>query len=710
MNNRIEEDSTMLRVHKVTTTAALALISLAGLAMAQGAAAQSAKRPMTIDDMMALKNVGGVAISPNGSLVVHTVSGWEHPAANPAKGDTALGDKHEVRSHLWLVPADGSRPPRQITFSERGESQPQWSPDGSAIAFLSARGAAAGDEQPRPEIHLLRLDGGEAEKITNAKDGVTGFSWSPDGKRIAFLSVDSLTKTTDAARKRKDDAQVYEGDFRLSHVWVVDVATKKENELLHTTEFTVRGAPTWSPDSRRIAYVTTPSTLLRDERRNAFIVDATTGQAERIDAGAAVQGTPAWSPDGRTLALETLRQTHPMVPDSMQFREILDSHLELYDVATKRSRDMSAGFDNSPGAMTWSADSKSLYFTAGDHVYSSVFRFDVASSKYSQLTQREIVRGVSFDKSGAHVAFVMDSPISPGNVYASDATFASARKLTDANPQLVNFALGESEVVTWKSSDGQQVEGVLLKPVGYRAGQRYPLLVDIHGGPTGAHNIGFKANWGSPGQFWAGQGWAVLYPNPRGSTGYGEKFMRGNVPDWGGGDYRDIMAGVDAMVARGVADNDKLAVSGWSYGGYMTSWVVTQTNRFKAAMEGAGLTDLVSMYGTTDIPGYIASFFNGVPNKQTMEFYRQRSAITFVDNVTTPLLILHGGNDQRVPIGQPMEYFRQLKDRGKTVQLVFFPREGHGFSEYYHQMDKVRREFDWINRYTLGAPKSVSSR
>lgn len=693
-----------------TLAVSIVIASLAAAIFAHNASAQSGKRPMTIDDMMAIKNVGQVAISPSGSLVVYALSGWEHPNANPAKGDTARGDKHEVRSHLWIVPTDGSRPPRQITFSERGESQPQWSPDGSAIAFLSARGAAAGDEQPRPEIQILHLDGGEAEKITNAKEGVTGFSWSPDGKRIAFLSADSLPKTTDAARKRHDDAQVYEGDFRLSHVWVVDVATKKEIELVHTTEFTVRGAPSWSPDSRRIAYVTTPSTLLRDERRNAFIVDAASGQAEGIDASAAVQGTPVWSPDGRTLALETLRQTHPMVPDSMQFREILNSHLVLYDVATKRSRDMSAGFDNSPGAMTWSPDGKSLFFTAGDRVYSSVFRFDVTSGKYNQLSHGEIIRGVSFDKSGAHVAFVIDSPMSPGNVYSSDASFTSPHKLTDANPQLATIALGESEIVTWKSSDGQEVEGVLLKPVGYRAGQRYPMLVDIHGGPTGAHNIGFKANWGSPGQFWAGQGWAVLYPNPRGSTGYGEKFMRGNVPDWGGGDYRDIMTGVDAMVARGVADADKLAVSGWSYGGYMTSWVVTQTNRFKAAMEGAGLTDLVSMYGTTDIPGYIASFFNGVPNKQTTEFYRQRSAITFVDNVTTPLLILHGGNDQRVPIGQPMEYFRQLKDRGKTVQLVFYPREGHGFSEYYHQMDKVRREFDWINRYTLGAPKSVSSR
>jgi len=248
----------MLRACK-SVPIALAAVVLTGATLAPDALAQSAKRAMTIDDMMALKNVGGAVISPNGSQIVYAVSAWEHPNANPTKGDTARGDKHEVRSHLWLVPTDGSRPARQITFSERGESQPQWSPDGSTIAFLSARGAAAGEEQPHPEIHILRLEGGEAEKITDAKEGVTGFSWSPDGKRIAFLSVDSLPKTTEAARKRRDDPQVYEGDFRLSHVWMVDVATKKETELVHTTEFTVRGAPDWSPDGRHIAYVTTPS-------------------------------------------------------------------------------------------------------------------------------------------------------------------------------------------------------------------------------------------------------------------------------------------------------------------------------------------------------------------------------------------------------------------------------------------------------------------
>ena len=178
--------------------------------------------------------------------------------------------------------------------------------------------------------------------------------------------------------------------------------------------------------------------------------------------------------------------------------------------------------------------------------------------------------------------------------------------------------------------------------------------------------------------------------------------MRANITDWGEGDYRDIMSGVDAVVQRGIADPDRLAVAGWSYGGYMTAWTVTQTNRFKAAMMGAGLSNLVSMYGTTDIPGYIGTFFKGMPVKSTLDFYWQHSAMAHVDNVTTPLLILHGGNDQRVPVGQAMEYFRALKDRGKTVQLVFYPREGHGLGEYYHQIDKVKREYDWIAKYTLG--------
>jgi dipeptidyl aminopeptidase/acylaminoacyl peptidase len=268
-------------------------------------------------------------------------------------------------------------------------------------------------------------------------------------------------------------------------------------------------------------------------------------------------------------------------------------------------------------------------------------------------------------------------------------------------------ALGEAEVITWKSRDGATVEGVLLKPVGYTAGRKVPLLVSAHGGPTAAHTNGFKAS-SSPGQTWASRGWAVLYPNPRGSTGYGEQWMRGNIPDWGGGDYQDIMTGVDELIRRGIADSTRMAFEGWSYGGYMTSWVVSQTGRFKAAMMGAGLPSLLSMAGTTDIPGYINTFFNGLPQydgsivNPSIRHYLERSAISYSDRVTTPLLILHGANDERVPIGQPMEFYRALKDRGKITELVFYPREGHGLQEYYHQLDRMKREYEWMARHALG--------
>ena len=553
------------------------------------------------------------------------------------------------------------------------------------------------------------MDGGEAYQLTTSKEAITGFAWSKDGKQIAFLAVDSSAKADEAKRARRDDPQVFESGFKLSHVWVVDVASKKMTEVVHG-DFTVKGAPSWSPDGTRLAFQASPTTMLRETRTDAYLLSVADHKLEKFSTKADVQTTPAWSPDGRTLAYTTLPQAHAARADSISDVMIGNSHLMLYDVASKTNKDVyDAKADVSAGAPIWSADGKTIFFTTGERAYNAVYAHDVATGKLTRVVDKLLLRGLSLSRDARTVAFAMDNANAPADVFISDLTFSNPKKLTDLNPQVRDLALGETEIVTWKSTDGTPVEGILVKPVGYRAGTRVPLLVEAHGGPTGASNAGFKASWGSPGQVWAGQGWATLYPNPRGSTGYGEKFTRANIMDWGGGDYRDIMTGVDELIRRGVADSTKMAFEGWSYGGYMTAWVVSQTSRFKAARMGAGLSDLQSMYGTTDIPGYIGTFLSGVPTQKTLDFYRARSAITFVDNVTTPLLILHGGSDERVPTGQAQEYFRALKDRGKTVQLVFYPREGHGLGEYYHQFDKMQRELEWISKYTLGAPPKANA-
>ena len=686
-----------LRVPFVRLASSLVLAASAAPAMAQS-------RPMTLDDVMDLRNVGAVALAPDGSRVVYTVNAWEHPTGR----DTSKGDRHEMRSHLWMVSTRGGDQ-RQLTFGERGENSPLWSPDGAHIAFLAARGTPVGDEAPRVQVWILPSAGGEAWQLTSARDGANSFAWSPDGKRIAYLTTDSLSRDAEARLRRRDDPKPFEGDLRLSHLWVAELDSKQTTKLT-SGDFTVRGAPTWSFDGTRLAILTSPTPLIRDERRDAWVVTVATRDKERIapPASMIVQSTPVWAPDGRSLAFGALTESWKANGDGIAPRSLRNTVLVLYDIGTRTARDVSgAQFDNSVGALRWSNDGKVIVFTAQERVFGSVYSFTVADRRITPLTRQLQIRNVSYSADGRTVAFAADAPNSPNEVFAADAGYGAPVRLTNSNPQLASVTLGESEVVTWKSTDGWNVEGILLKPVGYQPGQRVPLLVDVHGGPTGAHVNGFKANWGSAGQYWAGRGWAVLYPNPRGSTGYGEKFMRGNIKDWGGGDYRDVMSGVDELVRRGLADSSKLAITGWSYGGYMTGWVVSQTGRFKAAMMGAGLVDMVSMYGTTDIPGYIGTFYDGMPqldgtlNNKSLEFYRSRSAISYSDKVTTPLLMLHGGSDERVPIGQPMEYLRNLKDRGKTAELVFYPREGHGLSEYYHQMDKMKREFEWIARFTL---------
>jgi dipeptidyl aminopeptidase/acylaminoacyl peptidase len=691
----------------------LAASLVATVALTAYPAAQPATHPVTLADLLSIKQVSQAGsqpeLSPDGRTILYTVRGWENGSGKDSQ-------RKDARTHVWRVNADGTGQ-RQVTFSDRGESSAAWSPDGKTISFLSGRGAdgeaaAPGENGPVNQIWLMRTDGGESWKLTDSKESITAYAWSPDSTRIAFVARDPLPKEIDDKHKRRDDAAVFEGDFRLSHLSVISAVADpkgppRAQELTHDQSFTVRGAPTWSADSTRVAFAAAPTTMVRDNRSDIFIVPAAGGAPEKITTNVGPDSDPVWSPDGKTIAYSAGPNAAKTMPDGTQPSYIGNEHLTLYDVATRTAKDMSSReFDLSPGQLHWWADSKWLLFSTGVKTARDVFAYDVATGKYSRLT-RGLVATVG-SVAGSSIALVIESSSEPGEVYLAenvrlrpDATI-NAKKLTDTNPHARAFALGKSETVSWKS-DGFTIEGVLLKPVNYQEGKRYPLMVVAHGGPSGAYVDNYRISYGDGSQNWAGEGWAVLYPNPRGSTNYGEKFEQANFKDWGGGDYRDIISGVDSLIARGLADPDKLAFQGWSYGGYMTCWVVSQTTRFKAAMMGAGLTNLPSMYGTNDIPNVLIPYFGGIPSKETMALYAERSGITYVDKVTTPLLILHGGSDQRVPIGQPMEFFRALKDRGKTVELVFYPREGHGFTEYYHQLDRLERQHEWIARYTLGA-------
>jgi dipeptidyl aminopeptidase/acylaminoacyl peptidase len=682
-------------MRRILVAAVLVLVSM-GTAWAQ-------KRPATFDDVLKLKTVASPAVSPDGNEVLYTVRQWERASERDQ-------DRMEARTHVWKVASNSASAARQITFGERGETQPQWSPDGRMISFLSARGSGTGDDAPRPQIYVMRADGGEAWALTESKEGVSAYSWSPDSSRLAFVATDPRAKEEDAALKKRDDERVFEGDFRYAHAWVVEVSTKTATRMSEGTSYTVSGAPSWSPDSKRFVFGASTTPMLRDNRRDVYLADVSTRQVEKISTNFGSDTSPKWSPDGSTIAWIAEPNTGPAIADGTASSVVLQSRLMLYDVARKTITDTSSpSFDVDAGVPQWAAEGKRIVFVTGRRAYSEAFAFDLSTKGYTQLSSKRTMQFGSQSRNGKAIAVVMDSPSSPGEVFITDPTFTNFRQLTTTNPQVNELALGESEVVTWKSSDGMEVEGVLLKPVGFQPGHRYPMLVVAHGGPSGVTTNNFRLGGLEGGQVWAGQGWAVFYPNPRGSSNYGEKFLRANVVDWGGGDFKDIMTGVDALIGRGVADPDKLAHIGWSYGGYMTAWVITQTTRFKAAMVGAGLTNMWSMYGTNDIPSALIAYFGDIPNAKTLPLYIDRSAMSHIDKVTTPTLILHGSSDERVPIGQPMELYRALKDRGKTTELVFYPREPHGFSEYYHLKDRMTRIYDWVTRYTLGNPEKKTT-
>ncbi|MEP6570706.1 MAG: S9 family peptidase [Acidobacteriota bacterium] len=631
------------------------------------------KRLLGALDLMKVAAVGSPRISPDGSRVAYTVS---EVKMEPDKEWKAV-------TQVWVVPIAGGKA-MQYTRGDKSSTAPEWSPDGRRLGFLSDR-----EKDGERQVWMMMADGGEAWAVTSHKGGASGFRWSPDGKLLLLSASDQPGKEEEDRKKVKDDTIVIDRDIRMTHLWTWNIETKAEKRLT-AGEFTVSD-PQWSPDGTRISYTGRPSPKADDgSSSEVWIITVASGLKEQMASTGGPSDNARWSNDGRWLAY---------TGSSDISGGVTPSYLYLAPTAGGLPRAVTMKVDLNVGTPFWSPDGHTIYFNANTLEANETFAFDVATETVKQLSRRGAVANIAdLSRDGKTIVGTM-SGAAPAEVFKASTDFKTFSFISDQNAWLKDYTLADTEVVKWKSKDGTNVEGLLTKPVGYEAGKKVPFLLNPHGGPTGASLNSFSGAV----QVLAANGFAVLQPNFRGSTGKGLAFAQANKNSWGKGDYEDCMTGVDAIIANGIADPDRLGAFGWSYGGYMTFWILTQTDRFKAVSPGAAISNIYSMYSQNDIQRYLRWFYSDKPPWEAQELYWDRSPMKYVKNVKTPTMIMHGQADTRVPIAQAQEFYMALKEMKVPVEFVVYPRENHGFTEPRHQMDRVRRYVWFFSKY-LSAP------
>jgi dipeptidyl aminopeptidase/acylaminoacyl peptidase len=645
------------------------------------------KRPMTPEDVLSLNRASDPQMSPDARRVAFVVNTWDR-------------ENDRFNSDVWIV--DEMRQVVRLTSNPRRDDSPRWSPDARRIAFLSeravdptAQGAASGSAQ----IFLLNPMGGEPVQLTSHKTPIQSFEWSPDGRLIAFIAVEAREKS-----KTKPPVVVDE-DNSFAQLWVVDVATQEIKQLTRGARHIT--ALNWSWDSSQIVFTAraTPK-LLDNETTEVFVTPANlqnapydTAQSRQLTRGGGAENQPQFSPDGRWISYLAHEGEVTVGPES----------IHIVPAAGGEARQLANNYEGYISAYRWVYDSQRIVFLAASGVNTNLYSLNTRDASPTLMTRNEgVTSGFSMTPDGMNIAYVHENPRMPTEVALLNARNMIPILLTRLNPQVESLTLGQVEAVKWNSNDGTEIEGLLIFPVGYQTGKRYPTLTYIHGGPEGAYAKSFNATWSAFPQVYAGAGYAVFMPNFRGSSNYGAKFAQSNARLVGKVDYEDIMSGVDYLVKLGVADENRLAVAGWSYGGYMSGWIIGHTNRFKCAAYGAGLSNAVSYWGTADIIQQRERLHGGTP-WESRKMFDEQSPLNYLTNVKTPTLIFHGEKDERVPLGQSMETYRTLKRLGLKTQLVIYPDQGHSLLVPSYQLDKMRREFEWVEKYTGGREERQSS-
>lgn len=665
----------MTRTVRLHFSAALALV----LATAPPVGAQSVVPGPSFQDLLSVRGIGSFAISPDGRDLAYEVRGadWK---------------ENRYSGEIWL--ARVGAPPFQLTRSEKGSSRPRWSPDGKWIAFLSDRGHGN-------QIQLIRPDGGEASALTNVKEGVGGFEWAPDGKHIAFLRTEPESDSLTQRKERYGEFTPDDEDYRQTHLWLVAVVPDSMPEPVRLTggnEFTVTGAE-WSPDGTRIAFVHRPDPLITSgSKSDISILDVTTKAITPLVTTVGGDNNPVWSPDGRWIAYSS-------DGGDTTSNYYKNGHLMKIPASGGQAMELATDLDEERGDVTWTATG--LYLLAWQKTERHVFLVDPATGRTKLFADApRDVWGLDFSADGKTVALEASTPSTLAELYRTDAARWQPVAVTHMTQQIADWHVGTSEVVSWKSQDGTTIEGVLHKPADFDAHKRYPLLVIIHGGPTGIDYPTPILTYVYPVTEWLAKGALVLRPNYRGSAGYGEAFRSLNVRNLGVGDAWDVLSGVDALIEQGIVDTSRMGAMGWSQGGYISAFLTTATTRFKAISVGAGISDWMTYYVNTDIHPFTRQYLKATPWSDS-DIYAKTSPITYIKQARTPTLIQHGEFDRRVPIPNAYELYQGLRDEGVPARLIVYKGFGHGITKPKERLGAMWHNWQWFAKYVWGEDVNI---